>query len=96
MKPQVAVQLNAKNQNNRTPACPDSNPGQEQNQDRLCLGRISTVVAGPALASTPADLEPTVATVAAPADDSVDLAYLCEYVIVWDAWGNAYYEYICY
>jgi hypothetical protein len=30
------------------------------------------------------------------AAEQVDLAYLCEYVIVFDVWGNAYYEYICY
>jgi len=59
----------------------------------LSLGALT---AGPALASTAIDLEPTVATVDAPAGESVDLAYFCEYVIVWDAWGNAYYEYICY
>lgn len=42
-------------------------------------------------AAVPAPIETAVS-----GDESVDLAYFCEYVIVWDAWGNAYYEYICY
>jgi hypothetical protein len=57
---------------------------------------LSAIAAGSALAATPTELDPTVATIAAPAGESVDLAYFCEYVIVWDAWGNTYYEYICY
>jgi len=58
---------------------------------------LSALAASPALAAAPADLDPTADVVVAPADaTTVDVAYYCDYVIVWDAWGNYYYEYVCY
>ncbi|MGF1624714.1 MAG: hypothetical protein ACFCVH_07510 [Alphaproteobacteria bacterium] len=55
---------------------------------------VSAALVSPAVASIDTILEPAV--VATPADQGIDLAYYCEYIIVWDAWGNAYYEYLCY
>jgi len=43
------------------------------------------------------DLDATVArTAEQAADETVQVAYGCDYVIVWDAYGNYYYEYVCY
>ena len=35
-------------------------------------------------------------TIATVAGETIEVAVYCEYVILWDAWGNAYYEYYCY
>ena len=53
----------------------------------VTAGIASTAIAAP---STHFAEEPAVAV------EQVELAVYCEYVIVWDVWGNAYYEYYCY
>lgn len=55
------------------------------------FGAMPTV---PADAAPAPMLEPALEGVAA--DEAPQVAYLCEYVILWDAWGNAYFEYVCY
>ena len=57
---------------------------------------LSALAAGPALAAAPADLDPTLGATVAPTEQSLEVAYVCDYVVLWDAWGNYYYEYVCY
>ena len=56
---------------------------------------LSALAAGPALAAAPADLDLTAEPVVAPTE-SVEVAYYCDYILLWDAYGNYYYEYVCY
>jgi hypothetical protein len=51
-----------------------------------------------AMPTAPADAAPApmLDSVAPAAEQAAQVAYLCEYVILWDAWGNAYFEYVCY
>ena len=53
---------------------------------------LSSGIAAAAVAAPVAELsiDETIAS------EPVELAVYCEYVIVWDVWGNAYYEYYCY
>jgi hypothetical protein len=54
---------------------------------------LASSLSAPVMASPAAELDAAVET-AAPAQ--VEVAVYCEYVVVWDVWGNAYYEYYCY
>ena len=56
---------------------------------------LGAAFASPAFAATGTG-QITDTEAAAPAGDIIELAYGCDYVIVWDAYGNYYYEYVCY
>ena len=62
-----------------------------------------TLSAGSAFAAVDTGLDlddiavaPVAQTAEQDAADAIQVAYVCDYVILWDAWGNYYYEYVCY
>jgi hypothetical protein len=64
----------------------------------IAFAKLAAALTVAAAVATPALAAPTTEIVQAEtvASEQIDLAYLCEYVIVFDVWGNAYYEYLCY
>ncbi len=54
---------------------------------------FTAAATGSAFADTATDL---VEELSAPTTESASKNYICEYVIVYDAWGNYYYETVCY